>query len=501
MSLRILIVEDDATFRKVLMLLFDEHWTVDAAPDAETALEMVAAHRPDLALLDYRLPGMNGLELARRLHESEATRAVPVIMLSGVATEPVRVRALTEGVRDFLVKPVSEAELKARVDALVGSAEAHRHEMAEARRRLRESEERYQLLLAALTDHAVVMLDARGRVASWNAGAERVSGYSAADVVGRPLAVLHAPGEEVDSEAVRAEALAQGRAEHEGWRARKDGTRFWANTVLSPVRDDDGTLRGFAEVTRDLTERKRCEDECARLLREAEAANRAKNQFLALLSHELRTPLNAILGWTHLLRAGTLDPAMTARALEIVERNASLQSRLVEEILDLSSLLSARVTLERAPVDLAEPVGRALEAARAAAAGKDLVLEGDLGRTGPVDGDAQRLQQVASNLIANAIKVSSAGGRVDVRTAAHGGEAVLTVSDTGAGFAAEFKERIFEPFEQADPSSTRRHGGLGLGLALARQIVEMHEGKIEAASEQGVGTTVTVRLPLISPRP
>jgi PAS domain S-box-containing protein len=501
MSLRILIVEDDATFRKVLTLLFDEHWTVDAAPDAETALEMVAAHRPDLALLDFRLPGMDGLELARRLRAREETREVPVVMLSGVATEPVRVRALTEGVRDFLIKPVSESELKARVDALVGTAEAHRRDMAEARRRLRESEERFQLLLAAVTDHAIVMLDPRGRVASWNAGAQRISGYAEPEVVGQPLSILHAPGEEVSTEALLAEARERGRAEHEGWRVRKDGTRFWANTILSPVRDEDGTLRGFAEVTSDLTERKRAEDECARLLQEAEAANRGKEQFLALLSHELRTPLNAILGWTHLLRAGGLDSTMTARALEIVERNASLQSRLVDEILDLSALLSGRVSLARAPVDLAQPVEMAVESARPAAEAKGLRLDADLPSAGPVDGDALRLQQVASCLIANAIKFTPGGGRVEVRVGADGAEAVLAVSDTGVGFAPEFQARIFKPFEQADPSSTRRHGGLGLGLAMAHRIVGLHEGSIEATSEPGVGTTVTVRLPLISRRP
>ena len=237
-------------------------------------------------------------------------------------------------------------------------------------------------------------------------------------------------------------------------------------------------------------------EQAARL--EAQMANRAKDEFLATLSHELRTPLNSILGWTRLLNAGTLDPAASRRALETIERNVLLQAKLIDDLLDISRIVSGKLTIERQPVSLAGVVAAAVESQRpaAAAAGLDLRFEPPAAEQ-PVIGEAARLQQVVANLVSNAIKFTPAGGHVHVSLHFDGSAARLTVSDNGAGIAPEFLPHVFERFRQADASTTRRHGGLGLGLAIVQRLVELHGGSVHADSlGLGSGATFTVTLPV-----
>jgi CheY-like chemotaxis protein len=223
--------------------------------------------------------------------------------------------------------------------------------------------------------------------------------------------------------------------------------------------------------------------------------NRAKEQFLATLSHELRTPLNAILGWVHLLRSGTLDDGKVKHAYDVIERNAGIQTRLVEDILDVSRILAGRVRLSLEPTDIAGPLHAAVEAVRPAAAAKQIDLRVAVSACPPVAGDAARLQQVVGNLLGNAVKFTPAGGRVAVQVAHAEGRVRIVVSDTGCGIPAEFLPRLFQPFQQADASSTRRYGGMGLGLSVAKLLVEMHGGTLEVASVAGEGTTVTLTVP------
>ena len=237
-------------------------------------------------------------------------------------------------------------------------------------------------------------------------------------------------------------------------------------------------------------------EQAARL--EAEAANRAKDEFIAMISHELRTPLGAILIWTQLLRTEELDGASTTRAVGMIERSTKALAQLIDDLLDVSRIIAGKLTLEPRPVDLAAVVEAALEAAQHAARAKSLVLEKSIEGASPViSGEAGRLQQVLTNLVTNAIKFTPEGGRIEVSLERVGPAARVRVKDTGSGIAPEFLPFIFERFSQADTTSTRKQKGLGLGLAIARHLVELHGGTIEAASPgEGKGTTFTVTLPL-----
>jgi CheY-like chemotaxis protein len=231
---------------------------------------------------------------------------------------------------------------------------------------------------------------------------------------------------------------------------------------------------------------------------EAEAANRAKDQFLAMLSHELRTPLNAMLGWVRMLRGGRLDAAATAHGLEVIERNIRQQTQIIADLLDVSRIITGKLTVELRPVELAPTIQIVLDSLRPAAQARSIELLGALdATTGTVRGDAARLEQVVTNLVTNALKFTQAGGRVTVTLERSGAWARMTVSDTGCGIDPSFLPHLFERFRQADSSTTRSHGGLGLGLAIVRHLVELHGGRVRADSPgEGKGATFTVELPL-----
>ncbi|HEX8185090.1 MAG TPA: ATP-binding protein, partial [Blastocatellia bacterium] len=256
---------------------------------------------------------------------------------------------------------------------------------------------------------------------------------------------------------------------------------------------------------RDILQRQRVEEERKQLLAraqaaraQAETANRTKDEFLATVSHELRTPLNAMLGWARILRTSKLDEETTARALEAIERNAQSQAKLIEDLLDVSRIITGKMRVDVAPVDLASVIEAALDTVRPAARAKEIRLEPALDpAVGPVPGDGARLQQVIWNLLSNAVKFTPRGGRVEVRLQRLGSYAEITVSDTGHGIKQEFLPYIFERFRQADSSISRAHSGLGLGLAIVRHLVELHGGRVSVASGgEGQGATFKVKLPI-----
>src|SRR5688572_28377426 len=240
----------------------------------------------------------------------------------------------------------------------------------------------------------------------------------------------------------------------------------------------------------------------ARMLREAQEANRMKDEFLATLSHELRTPLNAIVGWAHVLRGGPLDKAVVARAVDTIDRNARTQTQLISDILDVSRIVTGKLRLSVAPVEIPAVVEASLEAARPAAAAKEIRLEHEIDpMAGQVSGDNDRLQQVVGNLLGNAIKFTPKGGLVKLRLSRLQSEVEIVVEDTGVGIAPEYLPRLFERFRHPDASTTRPHGGIGLGLAIVRHLVELHGGRVEASSSgRGQGATFRVRLPLLGMR-
>lgn len=364
---------------------------------------------------------------------------------------------------------------------------------------LRESEQRLRLLVESATEVAIFMLDSTGHVASWNSGAMRIKGYRPDEIIGRHFSTFYPPEQVQAGVCEHALSVARrfGRFTDQNERVRKDGSRFWADVLICPIRDDAGNLRGFTKVTRDLSERRAAEQVAQRLQIE-QAINREKDAFLGTLSHELRTPMNSVLLWTEVLRQRTSEPSVLEAAAAI-ERNARAEVRLVDDLMDVSLMMTGRLAIERARGDLSALVHEAIAGITGAAANKKLSVHQDLepGVFGFVD--ALRIRQALDQLLANAVKFSRRGGEISVTLRTEAEQAVVTVRDAGVGIEPAFLPRLFDRMRQADGSDTRRFGGLGIGLAIARGLVDLHGGELRADSA-GVdqGATFTLRLPLAS---
>jgi PAS domain S-box-containing protein len=367
--------------------------------------------------------------------------------------------------------------------------------------------------LASIGD-GVLTTDLAGNVDVMNPVTARLTGWSAEEARDRPIGevfriVNEHTGQEVENPVVRAlrEGTIVGLANHTLLISRH-GVATPIDDSAAPIRSREGRTLGVVLVFRDVTERKQVERERERLLdreREsryaAESANRAKDSFLATVSHELRTPLSAIVGWAGILRAGNADAATVGRAAEILERNARAQAKLIDDMMDISRIVSGKFQIEPAEIDPRTVVVAAVETLRPAAEEKGLMLDLNIEPTPlPVVADGERLQQIVWNLLSNAIKFSAKGGTVAVAMTATGDRLRIEVRDEGVGIDPQRLPHVFERFWQADTSSTRRHGGLGLGLAIVRHLVEMHGGRVTAASRgEGYGATFTVELPLRGP--
>ena len=393
-------------------------------------------------------------------------------------------------------------------------------ERREAEHRLRESTEIFQLLVSSVRDYAIFMLDPQGNVATWNAGAKRMKGYEPHEIIGRHFSTFYTEPDLASGKPARELeiARAEGSVEDEGWRLRKDGTRFWANVVITAVRDATGELRGYAKVTRDITDRKAAEETQRALLEQREArlqaeeerrnaeasyrvaqeANRAKDEFLMTLSHELRTPMTAILGWSRMLPAMSPDDPVFYEAIASITAGAQLQARLIDDILDVSRIVSGKLRLAPENVEVARVIMNAVDAVNATADAKQISITSTLpAALGMIVVDSTRLQQVIWNLLSNAVKFTQRGGRVQVYAARTASRVEISVSDNGEGIDPDFLPHVFEPFRQAENPNARVHGGLGLGLSIVRYIAEAHGGSVSAKSEgSGKGSTFTVTLPV-----
>ena len=374
------------------------------------------------------------------------------------------------------------------------------------RRRAQEDVARSEALKGAVLEtalDAIVTMDAGGKISGWNPASERIFGWSSAEAIGREMAELIIP---VRYRAAHRAGLGRFLATREanvlGRRLelsalRRDGSEFPVELAITAL-FLEGVEPIFTGHLRDITDRRRAEAQRAQLLEEAQSVNRLKDEFLATVSHELRTPLHAMLGWARLLRSGTLDAERSARAAETIERNVEMQTRLVEDLLDFSRIVTGKLHLEVTRFDLRDVLRAACETVAIAANGKRITLAPDIDQDlGPIEGDSTRLQQVFWNLLSNAVKFTPAGGRVDVRVVAEENAARIVVADSGQGIAPEFLPYAFEAFRQADSTSTRSHGGLGLGLAIVRKLVELHGGSVRAESDGlGRGSRFIVSLPL-----
>jgi PAS domain S-box-containing protein len=382
------------------------------------------------------------------------------------------------------------------------------HRTIRGMRRERAQREWCEVTLRSVGD-AVIVTDAQGRVLTLNRAAEDLTGWSESEALEQPIAKVF----EIVNEDTRAtvenpvdrvcrEGLVVGLANHTVLLAR-DGREIPIDDSGAPIWSEDGRVAGAVLVFRDIRDRREAERQRGALLdaeraarAEAQAANRAKDEFLAVLSHELRTPLNAILGWAQVVRSGSL-PAEAVRGVEVIERNARRQAHLIDDVLDVSRIVSGTLSLESAPVDVSQVVEAAVDTVRPLLEAKGIAfhVHGNCG--GPVLGDAHRLQQVVTNLLSNAVKFTPAGGRIEVEMAHEAPHCCVTVRDTGVGIAPDFLPHVFQQFRQEEAGSARRFGGLGLGLTIVRHLVEMHGGSVEATSAgRDAGATFCVRLPL-----
>jgi PAS domain S-box-containing protein len=369
--------------------------------------------------------------------------------------------------------------------------ERRRHEET-----LRASEERFRLLIDSVKEYAIFMLDPEGRVASWNSGAARIIGYTPAEIIGRPFrcfypveAAMHgAPQQDLQ------QAIEHGSLETNGLRVRKDGSRFSANVVIYAVRDLDGQLRGFSQVTRDLTERKQYE--------ELAESHQRTYEFLAMLSHELRNPLAPLKTSVDLLHARDLADPVVERARDVIGRQVQHLTRIIDELVDVSRITSGRITLINETLDVESIIARAVETARPLLDSKGhlLVLKPV---TEPVSilGDVTRLTQVLFNLLNNAAKYTPDGGRIEVEVEPIEERVAIYIRDNGVGMTSELLPQVFDLFTQGQRSLDRADGGLGVGLALVHRIVSLHGGAVKAYSEgPGRGSEFKVTLPRLCRR-
>ena len=500
MSVTILNVDDNSANRYVKSrILRGAGFDVIEAGTGESALSLASERHPDLVLLDIRLPDISGIEVCRRLRASGNTQRIPIVHISATHVSPQdEATSLDAGADIYLAEPIAPHELSSAVRTLL--------RLRATERGLAATEQRLRLATEG-AGIATWEIDCASGAALWSRRFNEIVGGEPAATFDAWLARVR-PEDRADLEQAFAAAAAGERDftnEHrlllESGEERyiaAFGRRHVAEGVDSP------RLIGVAI---DITARKRAEAEREVLLRRAQEAQRAseeavrmKDEFLAMLSHELRTPMSAMLGWLHLLKIGKLTPEQQVQALDTIERNARIQTQLVNDLLDVSRIVTGKMDLETEIVPLERALESALDSARLEGQAREVELKAEIGRgSWPVRGNPQRLQQVFSNLLSNALKFSPKGSRIVIRLEHMGDEARVSVIDQGEGIAPEVLPHIFERFRQADSSMRRRHGGLGLGLAIVRSLVELHGGTVAAQSAGlGQGATFIVTLPLAS---
>ncbi|HWQ35785.1 MAG TPA: response regulator [Blastocatellia bacterium] len=466
----------------------------------ETAVAMREAlqRQPwDLVIADYTLPHFSGLEALDLLRHSG--QDLPFIIVSGTINEEMAVAAIKAGAHDYV--------LKGNLSRIVPAVERElRESVIRAEHRRAEQQVQLQQILLDQVQAAVAAADLDCRIIFWNSYCEQLYGWTREEALGRDCYELFVlPERRQVLEAMLRRVRAGEMIDSETPVRRKDGTVITIRVNNSPLRDAAGQIVGYIGIAVDITESKRNEEDRVRLLErekaareEAEAANRAKDSFLAVVSHELRTPLNAMLGWIYLLRTGRLDPATQARALETIERNTRLQAQLIEDLLDVSRIIAGKLRLNVRPADISSVIVAAIESLRLAAEAKGIEYRFNPDPSvGIVNCDPDRLQQVIWNLLSNAIKFTPRGGEVEIRLERRDEHAIITVRDTGQGISPEFLPYVFDRFRQADSTATRVHGGIGLGLSIVRHLIELHGGTVTAESAgPDQGACFTVRLPL-----
>jgi hypothetical protein len=364
---------------------------------------------------------------------------------------------------------------------------------------LHDTTEQFHILVDSVEEYAIYLLDPNGNVITWNTGAEKIKGYSAEEIIGKNFASFYTADDVAAGKPQRnlREAIRRGYIRDQGLRVRKDGSTFEAEVVITALHDEAGEIRGFSKVTRDITDQIRSRELEAEEIA-AQKAGKAKDEFLAALSHELRTPLTpALAAATYLEDNAEKLPPEFVEDIEIIKRNVQLQARLIDDLLDLTRIDRGKLHLELVACNAHRIIENALEMAHSAIAAKQLIVSTQLEAKGyHILADCIRLQQVFWNLINNAVKFTPQGGQITIRTFNDkAGRFHFEIVDTGIGIEPQRLTSLFQPFEQADPSVSRQFGGLGLGLAISKRLIDLHHGKIEAESRgRSFGATFKVRL-------
>ncbi|MEH1944693.1 MAG: response regulator [Nostoc sp.] len=502
--LRFLLLEDSMLDAELTQAMLTEGGINCELIRVETGADFLAAVQAeafDLILADYALPsfdGISALEIARN-----QCPEVPFIFVSAALGEELAIEALKNGATDYV--------LKQRLGRLVPSVQRALREAKERRERkgaeksLQKSEARYRRIVDTSYE-GIWMIDSQTQTEYVNQRLSQMLGYPAEEMLGRSMFDFIDRIDGITPEEKLKWLEKEGSDLKEARLRCKDGSYIWTLISARAILNEQNEFLGAIAMLTDITDRKRTESERDRLLQlekrareEAEAANQIKDEFLAVLSHELRSPLNPILGWAKLLQMRKFEEIPLKKALETIERNAKLQAQLIEDLLDVSRILQGKLNLNMMPVNLASTIEAAMETVHLAAEAKTIQIETMLDPTvGKVLGDSARLQQVLWNLLSNAVKFTATGGQVNVRLECIDAQAQITVSDTGKGIHPDFLPHVFDYFRQGDSTTTRKFGGLGLGLAIARHLIEMHGGTVCAESlGEEQGAIFTVRLPLL----
>ncbi|MDY7012034.1 MAG: response regulator [Cyanobacteriota bacterium] len=498
-TLRLLIIDDNPDDRSLMVRELGQEFPnlqVVELPSRDRLPQILEQDDFDIVITDYQLRSTTGIDILRAVKAKKPLW--PVIMFTGTGNEEIAVRAMKMGLDDYVIKSPKHF---VRLAAAVRSA----WEREKLRRARQEAETRYRRLFEGVPV-GLYRLGSDGHILDANPALVQLLGYrDRQDLLSRAridthieAAIYEAWKSELDTEETVEDREVQ------LWRC--DSKPLWVRHNARAVKDESGHLLYYEGALEDITDRREVEQERDRLLvreqearSEAETANRLKDEFLATLSHELRTPLNAMMGWVQLIRTNKLSDEQVARALETIERNASAQAQLINDILDVSRIIRGNVQLQLAPLDLQKVIGATVESLQPTAQAKNVALVTECEpAVDLVSADAERLQQVVWNLVVNGIKFTPKGGSVTVRLSYSETSAILQVIDTGMGIESEFLPYIFERFRQVEGTSKRSHGGLGLGLAIVRHLVELHGGTVAVESPgQGQGSTFTVKLPLI----
>src|SRR5215475_14148169 len=477
----------------------------------EDALRLTHELKPQLVLLDVHLPDVSGIEICRRIKTDPSIESILVIQTSATFTEVRdRVRGLEGGADAYLTEPIEAEELIANVRAFL--------RLREAERQVREREAWLKTVMSSIGD-AVITTDLEGRVTSINPVAQEMVGWSEAEAEGRPLTeVFRIINEQTRRPSVSpVVGILQGDPSvglvNYALLVARCGRETPVEGSAAPIKEERGNVIGVVLTFRDITERKRMEKAREQLLRyeqearreadvarrRAEEASRSKDEFLATVSHELRTPLNHIMGWISMLRSGKLQSDRMQKAFDTIERNVRAQARLIDDLLDVSRIISGKLLIEPRQIEIAKVAEAAAESIGPVAQAKGVNFATILApQAAMVSGDPDRLQQAIGNLLTNAVKFTPIGGNVGLRLTRANSQIEIAVSDDGQGISPDFLPHVFDRFRQQGETSDRKHGGLGLGLAIVRHIVELHGGSVRAESAgEGKGATFTITLPAV----